>query len=114
MWRSAHGRAARRLRCRLECSCVVAQRPIRHKAPIEGTTFGMRIPNAALVISPAYAAKPIRVTLITMLRYLPLALLAFAAPNPDVRFHAKPKLLAPGAVTHDWVSFLGPAHNGTS
>jgi outer membrane protein assembly factor BamB len=49
-----------------------------------------------------------------MLRYLPLALLAFAAPNPDVRFHSKPKPLAPGAATHDWNSFLGPSHNGTS
>lgn len=54
---------------------------------------------------------------------LALVLLAFAdnaagdpapKPNPDVRFHAKPKPLAPGAVAVDWRSFLGPAHNGKS
>lgn len=39
-----------------------------------------------------------------------------AAPraNPEVRFHAKPKPLASGAVTHDWTSFLGPTHNAVS
>ncbi|MBM3776261.1 MAG: hypothetical protein FJW37_14035, partial [Acidobacteria bacterium] len=35
-------------------------------------------------------------------------------PNPDVRFWKSPKPLPPGAVTHDWKSFLGPNHNGTS
>jgi len=35
-------------------------------------------------------------------------------PHPDVRFHAKPKLLPPGAVVHDWTSFLGPTHNAVS
>ena len=35
-------------------------------------------------------------------------------PNPDVRFHSKPKPLPPGAVTHEWTSFLGPSHNGIS
>lgn len=34
-----------------------------------------------------------------------------AKPAPEVKFHAKPKLLAAGAVTHDWLSFLGPTHN---
>ncbi|MCC6392208.1 MAG: PQQ-like beta-propeller repeat protein [Bryobacterales bacterium] len=37
-----------------------------------------------------------------------------AKANPTVRFHAKPKPLAPGAVTHDWTSFLGPTHNAIS
>ncbi len=37
-----------------------------------------------------------------------------AKPDPDVRFHAKPKPLDPDAVTHDWTSFLGPSHNGVS
>jgi outer membrane protein assembly factor BamB len=32
----------------------------------------------------------------------------------EARVHAKPKPLAKDAVTHDWTSFLGPAHNGTS
>ena len=35
-------------------------------------------------------------------------------PNSDVRFHTKPKPLAPGAMTHDWTSFLGPTHNAVS
>src|SRR5262249_17922407 len=35
-------------------------------------------------------------------------------PNSDVRFHIKPKPLPPGAVTHDWTSFLGPTHNAVS
>jgi len=34
--------------------------------------------------------------------------------NPDVKFHAKPKPLAAGAVTSDWTSFLGPTHNAMS
>ncbi len=32
----------------------------------------------------------------------------------QAKVHAKPKPLATGAVTHDWTSFLGPAHNATS
>ncbi len=32
----------------------------------------------------------------------------------QARAHAKPKVLAKDAVTHDWVSFLGPTHNGVS
>ncbi len=36
------------------------------------------------------------------------------AANTDVKFHRKPKPLAKDAVTHDWVSFLGPTHNGVS
>ena len=36
------------------------------------------------------------------------------ATHPGVRFHTKPKPLPPGAVTHDWTSFLGPSHNGVS
>jgi outer membrane protein assembly factor BamB len=43
-----------------------------------------------------------------------LAQVPAAKPNPDVQFHAKPKPLAPNAVTHDWTSFLGPSHNGIS
>ncbi len=35
-------------------------------------------------------------------------------PNPRVRFHAKPKPLAPDAVTEDWPAFLGPNHNAVS
>lgn len=37
-----------------------------------------------------------------------------AQPNPDARFHAAPKPLAPVAVTSDWPSLLGPAHDMTS
>jgi outer membrane protein assembly factor BamB len=32
----------------------------------------------------------------------------------DVTFHAAPKPLATGAVTHDWPCFLGPTHNAVS
>jgi len=31
-----------------------------------------------------------------------------------VKFHAKPRPLPAGAVTHDWKSFLGPTHNAMS
>jgi outer membrane protein assembly factor BamB len=34
--------------------------------------------------------------------------------HPGLKFHAPPKPLAAGAVTQDWRSFLGPAHNATS
>ena len=45
------------------------------------------------------------------------ALLAqtIAAPaHAQSRVHRKPKPLAKDAVSHEWTSFLGPAHNGTS
>ena len=34
--------------------------------------------------------------------------------SAQARVHGKPKPLATDAVTHDWTSFLGPAHNATS
>ena len=37
-----------------------------------------------------------------------------ARVHGQTRAHAKPKALANDAVTHDWVSFLGPTHNGVS
>src|SRR5262249_18881511 len=37
-----------------------------------------------------------------------------AKPTAAVQVHGKPKPLPAGAVTHDWTSFLGPSHNGTS
>ncbi len=37
-----------------------------------------------------------------------------ASPHPDVKVHAKPRPLPPGAVTHDWKAFLGPTHNAVS
>lgn len=43
--------------------------------------------------------------------------LLFAWQGPvggTVKVHGKPKALAKDAVTHDWPSFLGPAHNGIS
>jgi outer membrane protein assembly factor BamB len=47
-------------------------------------------------------------------RKLPPVPAPAASPNTDVIFHGKPKPLPAGAVTHDWTSFLGPAHNGMS
>jgi outer membrane protein assembly factor BamB len=35
-------------------------------------------------------------------------------PHPNVTVHGKPKPLAEGAVTSDWVSFIGPNHNASS
>jgi outer membrane protein assembly factor BamB len=37
-----------------------------------------------------------------------------AAARAQTRVAGKPKPLAPGAVTDDWVSFLGPTHNAVS
>jgi outer membrane protein assembly factor BamB len=37
-----------------------------------------------------------------------------ARAHPRVKFHTAPKPLSPDAVTHDWVSFLGPTHNAVS
>src|SRR6188472_3445270 len=34
--------------------------------------------------------------------------------DAQLRAAGKPKPLPPGAVTHDWPSFLGPFHNATS
>jgi outer membrane protein assembly factor BamB len=34
--------------------------------------------------------------------------------SAQAKVHAKPKPLAKDAITHDWTSFLGPAHNATS
>lgn len=34
--------------------------------------------------------------------------------QPNLKFHAAPKPLAAGAVTHDWRTFLGPTHNAIS
>ena len=37
-----------------------------------------------------------------------------AKKQPGLTFRAAPKPLAPGAVTHDWRTFLGPTHNAIS
>ena len=41
-------------------------------------------------------------------------LVCFLALAQEVKVHTKPKPLPQDAVTHDWTSFLGPNHNGTS
>lgn len=45
-----------------------------------------------------------------------LAEIPLSAPQAqrELTFRAAPKPLAPGAVTHDWRSFLGPTHNALS
>ena len=35
-------------------------------------------------------------------------------PHPNVKLHGKPKALPAGAVTQDWIDFLGPTHNAVS
>jgi len=50
-------------------------------------------------------------------RALLAALIAGAAGvrvSAQARVHGKPKALSKDALTHDWVSFLGPTHNGVS
>ena len=50
-------------------------------------------------------------------RALIQALMTYAAVTrvaAQARAHTKPRPLARDAVTHDWTSFLGPAHNATS
>ncbi|HEX8914036.1 MAG TPA: PQQ-binding-like beta-propeller repeat protein [Humisphaera sp.] len=42
---------------------------------------------------------------------LPAAPAPAAQPNPDATVHGRPKPLPAGAVTSDWVAFLGPNHN---
>jgi len=37
-----------------------------------------------------------------------------AKPHPNVTLHGKPKALPAGAVTQDWIDFLGPTHNAVS
>ena len=53
-----------------------------------------------------------------MTRLIGIAVLGAASvalpADAPVRVHAKPKPLPTGAVTHDWVSFLGPTHNSVS
>jgi outer membrane protein assembly factor BamB len=43
-----------------------------------------------------------------------LMALAAGAVHGQTRVHRKAKPLPPGAVTHDWASFLGPSHNAVS
>src|SRR5438552_3150811 len=53
--------------------------------------------------------------IISLLLIASVTLTALAADaNPAVTFHAKPKPLPAGAVTHDWPYFLGPTHNAIS
>src|SRR5687767_4425433 len=40
--------------------------------------------------------------------------LTLRAAFGQTRTHARPRPLAPGAVTGDWSSFLGPTHNAVS
>ena len=49
-----------------------------------------------------------------LLQSSPGASLSAPTRFAQARVHAKPKPLAKDAVTHDWTSFLGPAHNGMS
>jgi outer membrane protein assembly factor BamB len=68
----------------------------------------------AAVLSVAPAVEPFRDPSPPTVERLAAMEPAPARTNPDVRFHSKPKPLAANAVTHDWTSFLGPSHNGTS
>ncbi|HUQ94867.1 MAG TPA: PQQ-binding-like beta-propeller repeat protein [Bryobacteraceae bacterium] len=70
-----------------------------------------------LLISAAWlapAAERFRDPSPPVLQKLEAATAPAPKPNSEVRFHAKPKPLPAGAVTHDWTSFLGPTHNAVS
>ncbi|HYI92310.1 MAG TPA: PQQ-binding-like beta-propeller repeat protein [Bryobacteraceae bacterium] len=69
---------------------------------------------APVVLSIAVAVEPFRDPSPPVAQKLPAMDAPAAKPDPNVRFHAKPKPIAANAVTHDWKSFLGPNHNGTS
>lgn len=58
--------------------------------------------------------KKYRDPAVPAVQQLPPVVPAVPKPNGDVKFHAKPKPLPAGAVTHDWTSFLGPTHNAMS
>jgi outer membrane protein assembly factor BamB len=64
--------------------------------------------------SLALAVEPFRDPAPPVVQTLPPMEAPAPKPHSDVKFHAKPKPLPPGAATHDWVSFLGPTHNGVS
>jgi outer membrane protein assembly factor BamB len=70
---------------------------------------------AILGLAPlVLGVEPFRDPAPPVVQTLPPMPAATPKPNPDVQFHAKPKPLAPGAVTHDWKSFRGPTHDGIS
>jgi hypothetical protein len=65
-------------------------------------------------LTAALAAAVIRDPAPPVLNSLPSIAVPVAERNAEVRFHAKPRPLPAGAITHDWTSFLGPTHNGMS
>jgi len=50
----------------------------------------------------------------TLLQALMVQALPSGSADTRATVHRTPTPLAPGAVTHDWASFLGPSHNGVS
>ena len=69
---------------------------------------------AALIAVAAIAADKYRDPAPPASKPLSTAPIPGPQRNNDVTFHAKPKPLPAGAVTHDWTSFLGPTHNAMS
>src|SRR2546426_10561739 len=67
-----------------------------------------------IILGSAAAVEPFRDPAPPAVQVPPAMKALAPKPNPDVRFHVKPKPLAPGAVTHDWKSFMGPQHNEIS
>jgi outer membrane protein assembly factor BamB len=67
-----------------------------------------------IILGSAAAVEPFRDPAPPVVQVPPAMKALTPKPNPDVRFHVKPKPLAPGAVTHDWKSFMGPQHNEIS
>jgi outer membrane protein assembly factor BamB len=72
----------------------------------------MRQPPGAAVGSIGHPMPPF--TRRALLQALLAQALRSGSAAAQAVFHRQPTPLAPGAVTHDWASFLGPSHNAVS
>ena len=86
----------------------------------DGRRVGIRVLRTALLVVaimvPATAAPPpaFKDPKPPSVRPVPKRPAATARAYDRVTFHAAPKPLARGAITHDWPCFMGPSHNGVS
>ena len=86
--------------------------------------FAIALASAALLLRCGHPAEPVQAADQTAqqfedpapprIRKIELVEPPTPRVHPGVTFHRKPRPLPAGATTHDWKSFLGPAHNETS
>ena len=86
--------------------------------------FAIALASAALLLRCGHPAEPVQAADQTAqqfedpapprIRKIELVEPPTPRAHPGVTFHRKPRPLPAGATTHDWKSFLGPAHNETS